>query len=145
MNSKQPNKVKTVPKNNRSATNLSRRAIADFVESNVPRFNRWLQKVADGVPKVDIAGDVVRDKDGSVVWVQKPDPLNAIKLVADICEYHLPKLSRQDLTVHTGDDLRTIETDELVRLRQNLLQNAQNRAVIDVTPTIKEELPSWLK
>lgn len=68
-----------------------------FVEQNLPRLDCWMQQVANGIPKVDMNCEPIRDTNGSVVYLVKPDPATAIKLVADICEYHLPKLSRQDV------------------------------------------------
>ena len=79
--------------------NSARAAIASFVETNAPRFGQWLEQIADGIPKVDELGKVIRDDTGAVVWVVRPSPLDATKLVSDIMEFHLPKLSRQDLQV----------------------------------------------
>jgi len=131
----------------------ARRAIADFVESNLPRFNNWLDQIADGIPAKTKAGQKVFDSNGCVVYLVKPDPLAALKVVADITEYHLPKLSRQDVSVSgvianldvdslTAYDLTQMSLADLKQLAlQRFQQAAQHGDVIDVEA---EVLPSWL-
>ena len=135
----------------------ARRSIAMFVEKNIPRFTGWLEKVANGIPKVDEAGNILRDSAGSVVYVVKPDPLGALKVVGDLTEYHLPKLVRQDVQL-TGaiahldgesispEALQKLSIDDLKRMAVEMMQQRPLDAnVIDVVPTVVDEpLPSWL-
>lgn len=55
------------------ATAQAREAIAQFVESNVGRFNEWLDHIA------------------------ADDPAKAMDLMIKVMEYHLPKLNRTDV------------------------------------------------
>ena len=57
------------------ATILAREAIARFVDGNSAKLQGWL--------------DEVHDRDG---------PLAAIKCFSDLIEYHVPKLSRTEVT-----------------------------------------------
>lgn len=58
--------------NKRTAT--ARRAIADFVEGNVHRLNKWLDQMAE------------------------EDPEAAFKAFMSVVEYHVPRLARTELT-----------------------------------------------
>jgi hypothetical protein len=131
-------------------TKESREAISEFVSGNLPRLNMLLDKIEKGLPKINANGDYLRDKDGSIIYLVKPDPAMAFKCISDITEYHLPRLARSDVAVAAqieqraidGNlDLRTISTDDLKRL---ILQQAGQQAdVIDVEPVV--EVPAWLK
>lgn len=137
--------MKTVEKSNhtriRSVVN-ARRAIADFVESNAPRLNTWLERVAEGIPKRGEDGRKLVDNQGSVIYVVKPDPATAMKLVGDLCEYHLPKLSRSevDLVDRSALPVEQLSTDEL---RQRLLiQMGIGAEVVEVMPVeVPVEVP----
>lgn len=138
----------------------ARRSIAMFVEKNIPKFNNWLAKVADGIPKVDKEGNTLRDNAGSVIYLIKPDPLGALKIVGDLTEYHLPKLVRQDVQL-TGTvahldggelsaaQLAEMSLSDLKRLALEHFQQAVQRGdTIDVAVEVEsvpvEPLPSWL-
>ena len=134
-------------------TKESRKAIALFVEQNLPRLDMWLNQVANGLPKVDAEGEPVRDTVGSVVFVVRPDPAGAMKALSDIMEYHLPKLSRQDVAVSgvvahlevdslTAEDLTKLSLSDLKRLALDTY--SQRGDTIDVEATVVEPLPSWL-
>jgi vacuolar-type H+-ATPase subunit E/Vma4 len=58
---------------NRSTAN-AREAIARFVDGNVERLQEWLDEIAER------------------------DPLLAFKCFSDLVEYHVPKLSRAEVT-----------------------------------------------
>lgn len=148
--------MQPVKKRTRQNAQLARRAIADFVDLNVPRFNGWLNQVANGIPQVDKDGAVQTTDSGVPMWLVKPDPLAAMKLVADVCEYHLPKLVRQDVSVTgtvahldanniTAEDLAKLPLADLKRMALEHFQYATQRDVIDVEATPVEPLPSWLK
>ena len=122
----------------------ARRSIAMFVEKNVPRFTGWLDKVANGIPKVDKEGNTLRDNAGSVIYLIKPDPLGALKIVGDLTEYHLPKLVRQDVQLTgtvahldgselTAAQLADMSLSDLKRLALEHFQQAVQRGdTIDV-------------
>lgn len=134
-------------------TKESRKAIAMFVEQNLPRLDMWLNQVANGLPKVDREGEPIRDNAGSVVFVVRPDPAGAMKALSDIMEYHLPKLSRADVQLTgivanmdvdslTAADLAQMSLTDLKRLAlDRFSQAAQRGDTIDVQA---EVVPSWL-
>lgn len=130
----------------RESTRSTRDALAKFVGKNIPRFGKWIEQVADGVPKTDSDGEPIRDDKGSVVYLVRPDPATAIKLVADICEYHLPKLSRAEVSsVNVSASLGTLTIEQLMVMRADLLERSHGdsgAAEIDITPT--EEVPAWI-
>jgi len=137
-------------------TRESRKAIALFVDQNLPRLDNWLQQVANGLPKVDAEGKPIRDNQGSVVYVVKPDPVAAIKCVTDIAEYHLPKLSRSEqsavVRVEQGElDVSTMNLADLKRyvLRQAGIDATELNTLIDIdaesTLVPVEAVPDWLE
>ena len=68
----------------------------------------------------------MKASNGSTVWVVRPDPATALKITTDICEYHLPKLSRADVAVvaqveHLHD--LPIEQVPSAELRRRLLES----------------------
>lgn len=65
------------------ATANARQAIAAFVDGNADRLNRWL--------------DEIEEKDG---------PKAAFQCFSDLLEYHVPKLSRTELTGKDGGALQ---------------------------------------
>ncbi len=80
MKAKPPNagkgRVKGVP--NKATTN-AREAIARFVDDNSGRLQGWLDQISDS-----------------------QGPAAAFKCVADLLEYHVPKLARTELTGKDG-------------------------------------------
>lgn len=78
------------------ATAAAREAIALFVDSNAPKLQEWLEKVANGDPENDI----------------KPNPAKAFEMFQSVVEYHIPKLAR---TEHTGDKDNPIAIQEITR------------------------------
>lgn len=131
----------------RESTRNTRDSLAKFVGKNIHNFGRWLGQVADGIPHTDSNGEPIRDANGALVWIVKPDPATAIKLVADVCEYHLPKLSRAEVSsVNVSANLGTLTVDQLRAMRAELLEGRSVNpaaAEIDVTPL--QETPAWLK
>ena len=140
-----------VKKRVRQNATLARRAIADFVDANIPRFNSWLGQVADGIPQFDKDGNIQLDARGVPLWLVKPDPATAIKLVADVCEYHLPKLQRSEASVvakieHSGEfNPESMSTEELQRFIATKLLDYDQGSVIDVVPERVEPLPAWMQ
>lgn len=61
-----------------TATLNAREAIARFVDQNAERCQEWLDQIAE-----------------------QEGPLKAYQCYADLLEYHIPKLARQE---HTGGD-----------------------------------------
>lgn len=128
-------------KNGYSVVN-ARRAIAEFVDGNLPRFNEWLNHVANGIPATTKSGQLVFDSNDCPVYLVKPDPLAAIKVVADITEYHLPKLSRQDVSVTAI----TGTLDSLSPFAQELLLMTPERVVAHLEQTHEaQRVPAWLR
>ena len=118
----------------------ARRAIVEFCEKNLPKFDRWISEVAGGIPKLDENGNVIKDVEGSTVWVNRPDPAMALKIVNDACEYHIPKLSRAVVDIHSvSSQLGGLSTGAQVLLEmspESLLAHLTAKA---------EPLPQWLR
>lgn len=66
------------------STKNAREAIARLVDDNAERMQDWLDQIAE--------------KDG---------PMAAWKCMNDVIEYHIPKLSRTELTGKDGENLPT--------------------------------------
>ena len=64
-----------------------REAIALLLETNADNLGRWLTRVAEG--------------DGANL---KPDPGKALDIIAKLCEYHIPKLGRTELSGTPGGE-----------------------------------------
>ena len=64
------------------STAIVREAIANLLERNSPQMDAWLQKVAEGDPVHGI----------------KPAPDKALDIMQKLCEYHIPKLARTEVT-----------------------------------------------
>ena len=113
----------------------------------------WLQQTAYGIPKVDAEGQLLRDAAGSVIWVNKPNPEAAIKAFSDICEYHIPKLSRADVAVVGRVEHRHLRPEEMdanqlqrALLEQFGLMQQPEGDVIDVEAVpVPANQPDWLK
>jgi hypothetical protein len=71
------------------ATTHAREAIARFVDGNADRLQEWLDQIAE--------------QDG---------PLAAFKCLADVMEYHVPKLARTELTGKDGGPVQLIASKE---------------------------------
>ena len=69
------------------STSLAREAIANFVDNNTHRLEKWLDQIA------------------------KDSPKDAFEAVMKVMEYHVPKLARQE---HTGEDGEAINHDIIV-------------------------------
>jgi hypothetical protein len=80
-------------------TKVGRQALVEFINGNIPRLNMLLDQVEKGLPKIDKSGEYLRDKDGSIIYVVKPDPLSTINAISTLAEFVLPKLSRQDVNM----------------------------------------------
>ena len=84
------------------ATLNARKAIGAFVEGNVERLNGWLDQIAAESPE------------------------KAFRCVMDVCEFHIPKLARQELTGKDGNAIETKDVtqsdkDVIARYKQQLL------------------------
>jgi hypothetical protein len=77
------------------ATGLAREAIAKLVEGNVDQLQDWLAQIAAD---------------------EKQGPAVAFKLLMDVMEYHIPKLSRAEHTGADGGEIKTVSRIELVGL-----------------------------
>ena len=125
------------------ATKRSREAIAAFIDGNLGHLNTWLMQVASGIPKCNARGEHLRDGEGSVVWVNKPDPQAAIKAIAEIAEYHMPKLSRQEVsaTVEHVDPTKMSKA----QLERAILASLGVDAVDGEFVQVPDALPAFLQ
>ena len=89
------------------ATVNAREAIARLVDSNAERMQEWL--------------DAIAESEG---------PMAAWRCLSDVIEYHVPKLSRSELTGANGGAIK-VETD------QKAIQ-AEIREMVTRNPALKE-------
>ena len=96
---------------NKSTAN-AREAIARLVDTNAERMQEWLDKIA-----------------------QSDGPLAAWRCMSDVIEYHIPKLSRAEMTgkdggpIETHANLSNEQLDALIRAKA---------AALGITITIEE-------
>ncbi len=84
-----PGRPKGVPN---KSTVIVREAIANLLERNSEQMDGWLQRVAEGDPVNGI----------------KPAPDKALDIMQKLCEYHIPKLARTEVT---GKDEGPVKMD----------------------------------
>lgn len=114
------------------ATRAAREAIAMFVDGNAHRLQEWLDKVANGVPRIDSAGNPRFDEEGNPLWITPPNPEKAAQLFNNVIEYHVPKLARSEMSGVDGApiavaaiDMKGLSDTELAQMQQ-LLQKANS-------------------
>jgi hypothetical protein len=84
---KKPNQGKRGPS---KTTVNAREAIARLVDGNAERMQQWLDEIAE-----------------------REGPLKAWQCMADVIEYHVPKLSRSDVNLKaTGEFKLTLNSDD---------------------------------
>lgn len=112
------------------ATRDARLAIAAFVDNNADRLQEWLDKIAEGVPRLDRNGQQAMDDEGNLLWLVPPNPEKAFSMLRDVVEYHVPKLARSEMTGAGGGpiglaaiDLKGLSDAELTQV-QRLLSKA---------------------
>ena len=114
------------------ATRDARLAIAAFVDNNADRMQEWLDKVAQGVPRVDGDGNPRYDDEGEPMWLVPPNPEKAFAMLRDVVEYHVPKLARSEMTGANGGpisvaaiDMKGLSDTELEQMQRLLSKAAQ--------------------
>ena len=114
------------------ATRDARLAIAAFVDDNAGRMQEWLDKVAQGVPRVDAEGNQRYDDEGEPMWLVAPNPEKAFAMLRDVVEYHVPKLARSEMTGANGGpisvaaiDMKGLSDTELEQMQRLLSKAAQ--------------------
>jgi len=114
------------------ATRDARLAIAAFVDDNAGRMQEWLDKVAQGVPRVDGDGNQRYDDEGEPMWLVPPNPEKAFAMLRDVVEYHVPKLARSEMTGANGGpisvaaiDMKGLSDTELEQMQRLLSKAAQ--------------------
>ena len=85
--------------------------IAAFVDNNAHRLQEWLDKVANGIPRLDANGNQVYDDDGEPLWLVTPNPEKAYNMLKDVVEYHVPKLARTEMTGAGGGPIGIASLD----------------------------------
>lgn len=111
-------------------TREARAAIAEFVDGNAHRLQEWLDRVANGVPRLNEENVQMHDEAGNPMWLVPPNPEKAFNLFQSVVEYHVPKLARSELTGADGGmigiaavDLKGLSDDDLAAM-QHLLSKA---------------------
>ena len=90
-----PNAGKGRPKGTpNKSTAIVREAIANLLERNSDKMDEWLQLVAYGDSELGV----------------KPQPDKALDIMQKMAEYHIPKLSRTEVTGEDGGDLKVAVT-----------------------------------
>ena len=90
------------------ATARAREAIALLVEGNIERLQGWLDEIAEGR----------KGKDGA--FIVPPNPIKAFELLQSLLEYHVPKLSRAEMTVQDAGPTETKDISDLELARRIL-------------------------
>lgn len=113
------------------ATRAAREAIANFVDGNAHRLQKWLDEVAEGKPALDRDGNQIYNDDGMPVWLVPPNPEKAHNMFQSVIEYHVPKLARSEMTGAGGGpigvaalDVRGLSDAELTQVQRLLLKAA---------------------
>lgn len=92
-------RVKGVP--NKTTADV-RAAIALVAQNKSADLERWLDQTANGITETKGTG-----KRKKVTWLVKPEPGRAAQIYLGAIEYHIPKLSRTELS--TGSDTLKVE------------------------------------
>jgi hypothetical protein len=92
-------RVKGVP--NKHTADV-RQAVSLFAQKRASDVDRWVQQTAEGIKETVGSG-----KRAKAVWIVKPDPGKAAQIYFGAIEYHIPKLSRTELS--TGSDTLKVE------------------------------------
>lgn len=79
------------------ATGVAREAFAMFVETNASKMQKWLNRVAEGVPVIDPDTNEQAERNGVPLWITPPAPATALDIIQRIAEYHIPKLARTEV------------------------------------------------
>ena len=135
------------------ATSQARRFIGEFVTEHSEHLGEWVTRVAHGIPKVDSNGKIIRDADDAIVWVVRPAPGDAVKLVSDLAEFVLPKLSRSDVQMaarveQSVFDPNAMSNEQLaaqVFEALGIQPFGQQQEPVDVEFEEVERVPEWLK
>ena len=106
------------------ATAAAREAIAKFVDGNAHRLQDWLDRVANGVQRLDEEGNPMFDDEGNPQWLVPPNPEKAFNLFQSVVEYHVPKLARSEMTGANGGPI-SIATIDLKGLSDAELEQVQ--------------------
>jgi hypothetical protein len=121
-NPKPPNAGKGRKKGavNRSTRDV-RAIVAKVAEKNGPKLDAWLSRVA------------------------RKNPAKAIDLYIRLIEYHIPKLSRQEIVKPADGPSRVIDSSQLTaeqreQLRQMILAQAEPLAIEQVDPNVLEPI-----
>lgn len=78
------------------------------MEGNIERLQGWLDEIAEGK----------QGKDG--VFIVQPNPTKAFELVQSLLEYHVPKLSRTDMTIEDDVPIDANDISDLELARRVL-------------------------
>jgi hypothetical protein len=70
----------------------ARKAIGRFVDRNTSRLQGWLNKIANGI----------RDPKDRKRYLVAPNPQRAFELATSVMEFHIPKLSRKEISGPLG-------------------------------------------
>lgn len=97
------------------ATADARAAIAEFVDGNAHRLQEWLDAVAKGLK--------TKGKKGKPsVWIIPPNPERAFAMFQGVIEYHIPKLSRQEVVREDKGSGRILDSSQLTAEQREQLR-----------------------
>lgn len=113
-------------------TREARAAIAEFVDGNAHRLQEWLDRVANGVQRMDGDNNPMFDDEGNPMWILPPNPEKAFNLFQSVVEYHVPKLARSEMTGADGGpinvaaiDLKGLSDTELEQVQRLMSKASQ--------------------
>lgn len=95
-------------------TTDARRAVSEIVEGNSHKLTEWLHTVAEGIRKTDPTTG-----QPTIEYLIRPNPAKAFDMYHSLLEFHVPKLTRVQLSSHEFDSKRA---DTNLEIFSNLLK-----------------------
>ena len=96
------------------ATTDARRAVSAIVDGNSHKLTEWLNTVAEGVRKTDsITGQLTSE------YLIRPNPAKAFDMYHSLLEFHVPKLTRVQLS---GQEFDSRNADANMGIFSDLLK-----------------------
>jgi hypothetical protein len=105
------------------ATAGARRAVSEIVEGNSHKLSKWLHSVAEGIRMTDpITGYPTNE------YLIRPNPAKAFDMYHSLLEFHVPKLTRVQVS---GQIFDTHSADANWEIFSNLLQSIKEQRQLE--------------
>jgi hypothetical protein len=83
-------------------TKDARETIGRILDTNIHRLSEWLESVAYGVKESKFSDDGIEYE----YYVVKPNPSKAFDMLQSLLEFHVPKLTRIQVSENTSSESR---------------------------------------